>query len=128
MILKRRARGQRLVPALEMRQRRAVRHQGVEPVAENADRNVAHGERVARHKAVLAELGIEDRMAAVVLALEAAMAGRSRFSGGVRTNPQKVMWMAGPSTDNCQSIHWPARARAFGSAGSSVPLPCRLAR
>ena len=67
-------------------------------------------------------------MVSVVLACEAAIAAASRFSGGVRIRPQNAPKIAGATTVSCQSIHWLARARVPGSAGSSEPAPWRPAR
>ena len=52
-------------------------------------------------------------IASVVFSCEALIAARSRFSGGVRIRPQNAGVIAGPTTDNCQSIHWLASARAL---------------
>ena len=67
-------------------------------------------------------------IASVVLSCEALIAAGSRFSGGVRIRPQKAWKIAGPTTDNCQSIHWLACA-LLESFGSSTPdLSCLPAR
>ena len=52
-------------------------------------------------------------MLAMVLSCEALIAAMSRLSSGVRIRPQKAGVIAGPTTDNCQSIHWLARARCL---------------
>ena len=68
-------------------------------------------------------------MAAAVLSCEVLIAAMSRFSSGVRIRPQNAGVIAGPTTDNCQSIHWLASARCFASFGSSTPaLSCLPAR
>jgi len=49
------------------------------------------------------------------------MAAMSRFSGGVRTSPQKAMRIGSEMVLSCQSIQRSASLRAPGSLGHSVP-------
>ena len=107
----------------------AGRDELAEAIGDHADRNVADGEGVAGDDRRSCRDGRRGSSSpSVVFCCEVAIAAMSRFSGGVRIRPQNAAKIAGPATGSCQSIHWLARARAFGSAGSSVPAPCLPAR
>ena len=76
----------------------------------SADRNVAHGQCIAGEEGGLGQLRVENAHCSDGLAPVRRRSRRgSRFSDGVRINPQNIGLIAGAATESCQSIQLLAR-------------------